>query len=465
MSRTVLAISLALIVFLPACQGESGELPSDPEEVTAAGKGPCPTEINDMIAGLFPRGLGSAAHHQCGNIARKLGRGDLDNAIGKTFNLIEFAVKHYEKGRLEDPPGPQTTEEGLTELLNALLVWVGLDPSFAGDFDFEICKPNRKCVFETGTQFAGISATFTEQTLVTIARLPDDPGPFETFGFDDFPLFFDFSATSISGAKGGPSFGLNLASAPLAEPATVAVCVVDPPDPMAPDPDILPNIALGHVIQGEEGPGVEILEEAPPGDFALDCTGASTSGTPEVDIVSLRWWGERAASAFGPVSEFMVAPLLANPGERRGLITAFSPVGAVDTTSAGDDDDGGPTRTTLTLNEQASNLSISHGQIATATAIVDPAPGNELEPSVTFVFSQFSGGPGPPTVTQFLDDGKASVIVQCDTQGTLPPPEGGVEISTTRFARAEFPGAGDGAFEASDSNTLILGCSSAPSPE
>ena len=45
-----------------------------------------------------------------------------------------------------------------------------------------------------------------------------------------------------------------------------------------------------------------------------------------MEITSLRWWGEQAASAFEPVSDFLVAPLFANPGERRGLITAFSPV-------------------------------------------------------------------------------------------------------------------------------------------
>lgn len=458
MFRTVpAAIPLVLMAFLAGCQEESSEIFSAPAGANAASiEAACEDapDICELIEALFPApGLENAAMTRFGNVANLLGKGRLDPAVGQTFELIGFA---FEKD-LDDPNGsaPPTTDEGRIELANLLLEFIGLNgifPMGSEDFAWRICEPNVKCVFETDTQFAGFSGTFTELTLVTIARLPDDPGPFEPFGFDDFPLFFDFSATSASDAM-GPAAGLALAS--LAEPATVAVCVVDPPDPMAPpDPDV---IALGHIIQGAEGESVEILPDAPPGDFVLDCEGASS--TPPVELGSLRWWGERTLTAFDPVSDFLASPLFANPGERRGLITAFSPVGAVDTTSG--EEEGGPTTTTLKLNGQSTNVSISHGQTATASAVVDPAPGNELEPSVQFIFSQFSGGPGPPTSTQFLDDGEASVPVLCDALGTLTPPAGTVEITASRFVRAVFPGAGegDGEFEPSTSNTLILGCS------
>ncbi|MGH7563054.1 MAG: hypothetical protein ACREK5_01340 [Gemmatimonadota bacterium] len=317
--------------------------------------------------------------------------------------------------------------------------------------DFAICEPNVKCVFETGTQFAGFSGTFSELTLVTISLRSDDP--FDPLGVTAFPLIFDFSATSISDAMGS-SAGLALASAPLAEPATVAVCVVDnPPDPAGPDEEELANLALGHVVdEGTEGAAVEILPDAPPGDFALDCEGASSEPPPPIG--SLEWWGERTASAFEPVSDFLVSPLLANPGERRGLITAFSPVGGIDTRTVGDGDEGGPTTTTLLLNEQESGLSIFHGQIATATAIVDPPPGNELEPIVNFVISL---GLVQQTIPAFLDDGEASIMIQCDAFDEIAS-EADAEIGPNAyFVQAIFPGAGD--FEASQSASLVLGCS------
>jgi hypothetical protein len=460
------AIPLVLTGFLAGCQDEGDELLSAPAGANAATiEAACEAapEICELIEALFPApGLENAALTRFGNIARVLGQGELGETVAQTFDLIGYI---FEKD-LDDPNGgaPPTTDEGRIELANLLLEFIGLNGIFpvgSEDFAWQICEPGVKCVFETESQFAGFSGTFTELTLVTISLRTDDP--FDPLGVTAFPLIFDFSTTGISDATGGPILDLAQTSTTLAEPATVAVCVVDPPDPAAPSEEEQGNLALGHVIgEGTEGAEVEILPDAPPGDFALDCEGASSGEEPPVEIGSLRWWGERAGSAFEPVSDFLVTRLLANPGERRGLITAFSPVGGIDTRTVGDGGDGGPTTTTLLLNGEMANTSITHGQTATATAIVDPAPGNELEPSVTFVFSQLSGGPGPPTSTKFLDDGEASVIVQCDVLDSLPPPDGGIEISTTRFVRAEFPGAGD--FGGSTSNTLILGCS-APSPD
>ncbi|MGH7570332.1 MAG: hypothetical protein ACREMK_00620 [Gemmatimonadota bacterium] len=456
MFRAVLAsIPLVLMAFLAGCQEESDELLSAPAGANAATiDAACETapDICDLIEALFPApGLENAAFTRFGNVARVLGNGDLDEAVGQTFDLIVFV---FQKD-LDDPNGsaPPTTDEGRIQLANLLLEFIGLN-GILGSGDFVICQPNVKCVFETETRFAGFSGTFTELTLLTIARLPDNT--FESrVDVTGFPLIFDFSATSASDAM-GESAGLALASAPLAEPATVAVCVVDPPDPAAPDEDELANLALGHIIQGSEGDSVEILPDAPPGDFALDCEGASSEDPPPVEIVSLRWWGERVASAFEPVSEYLVSPLLANPGERRGLMTAFSPVGGIDTRTVGDGDggDGGPTTTTLLLNGNAAGLSTFHGQITEATAIVAPTPGNVLEPSVNFVISL---GLNQQIIPAFLDDGEATITIQCDAFDEIAS-EADAEIGpNTYFIQALFPGAGD--FEASPSGFLTLGCS------
>jgi hypothetical protein len=242
----------------------------------------------------------------------------------------------------------------------------------------------------------------------------------------------------------------------VAPGAVAGVCVVDPPDPFAPDPEVVDDLRLAHVIEGEQGPEVEILPLAD-ADF-LDCTGAATE-TPPVDVIGLDWWGRRARAAFEPVSEFLVAPLFASPGRLGGAITAFSRFGAVDRTTGGEPVST-PTTTTLKLNGQTTNLTLFQGQTGTATATVDPPPGNELEPLVNFFWPTFSGGM-EPTTARFLDDGEASLDFLCDAQGTLTPGEGVVEVgSGARFVRAEFPGAG--VFAASASSSLILSCLAPP---
>ena len=463
MRRSLLCIPcLALTAALSACQGSDAQSLSGPASAEIS-TSPEADEIRELIRSLFPGpGLENAALSQFDNVERQLGRGETEDAIGKTFDLILFGLTHYGNGRLEDPAGPPTTEETLTELFNALLAFVGLEPIFPenglGDEDFaaEICEPGSSCLVLTGTKFAGLRAMFLERTLVTISRLPDDPGPFEPFGFDDFPLFYHIQVTSA--ADLGPSAGLAPASAtPVAPGAVAGVCVVDPPDPFAPPDEVLPDLRLAHVIDGAQGPEVEILPLAD-ADF-LDCAGASTA---PIEVTALDRWSRSAGAAFEPISEFLVAPLWASPGRLGGTITAFSPLGAVDQTSGGDEGgtQGGPTTTTLLLNDLPQNLTIFQGQTALATAIVDPAPGNELEPSVGFFWPTFPGGT-TPTTTRSLVGGEATLEFLCDADGILTPGPGIVEIGPgSRFVSAAFPGAGD--FEASASSSLILSCLQTP---
>lgn len=459
MRRFALSLSsVALMAVLSACQGADGSSLSGPAsaEVSTSAEA---EEIRELIRALFPEpGLENAALKQFGNVERQLGRGETGDAIGKTFDLILFALGHYENDRLEDPAGPPTTEQTFVELLNALLAYVGLTPVFpeegfgSEDFAVEICEAGESCMVVTGTKYAGLRATFLQRTLVTISRLPDDPGPFEPFGFDDFPLFYDIRATSSAEILG--DVGLAMASdAPVAPGAVAGVCVVDPPDPFAPPEEVVPDLRLAHVVEGAEGPEVEILPLAD-ADF-LDCSGAAT-GAPPVEITSLGWWGEQARVAFEPVSEFLVAPLWASPRRLGGTISAFSPFGAVDQTSGGDEPEGGPTTTTLRLNGMAANLTIFQGQTASATAVVEPAPGNALGSSASFFWPTFPGGT-IPTAARTLDDGEATLEFVCDTNGTVTPGPGVMEVGPgSRFVRASFPGAG--AFEASSSNSLILSC-------
>lgn len=168
---------LALSALLAACQEEGGELTSAPAAASASTiEAACAEapEICELIEGLFPapkpgKGLESAAYTRFGNIARQRDQGEIADAVAKTFELIVFV---FEKD-LDDPNGgaPPTTDEGRIQLANLLLEFVGLPATFPvgqEDFAWQICKPGVKCVFQTESQFAGFSGTFTELTLVTI---------------------------------------------------------------------------------------------------------------------------------------------------------------------------------------------------------------------------------------------------------------------------------------------------------
>lgn len=447
----LLSLSLASCAVLIACNDAGEDLPSSLSEVTTSGADDCPTEIAELIDDLFKGGLKNAAYTQCGNTKRQLDRGETADAIGKALDLIGFILDHYAGGRLQDPNGsaPPTTEEAVAELINLLLALVGLDPIFPadglGDPDFaaEICEAGEECEVVTDTKFAGLRATFAQTVLVVISRLPDDPGPFEEFGFDDFPLFYDISATGGANGGGG-SFGLALAQDVPITDGVAGVCVVDPPDPFAPDPEIAGDLRLAHVIEVEGEPEVEILPLAD-ADF-LDCTGAATE--PVIEITLLERWQRRATTALEPVSDFLVAPLFANPARLGGAIAALSPFGAVDPGSVDGEPETTPTTTTLEVDDS----SLIDGQTTTATATVNPSPTGG---DVRFVVD--GNTVNEQTTDKTVDDGEASVDILCDATGEFSSEFIDFEIGSGTHTLQAFY-LGDGTFEPSQSSQVLITC-------
>jgi hypothetical protein len=434
MHRTLhVVLFLASTALLSACQGSGDELPSAP----ASGEVPSSPEaeqIQELIRAVFPEpGLETAALKQFANVERQLGRGLTEDAIEKAYALIVFVLNHNENDRLEGDPGP---------MINALLVYVGDDPIAPdlGDPDaaFAMCVGSLGCRVITGTEFAGV--VFPPGALpgthwVSIRRLGNNPGPFDDFGFPvgegSFPLFYDFSITPET------AFG----------PGVVGgVCVVDPPDPLAPPDPVVGRLRLAHLVEGAAGPEVEILPLAN-ADF-LDCSGASTSPA----LTGLGAWGARTLAAFEPLSDFLVTPLWASPGRLGATIAAFSPFGAVDPEFEEGPAEPVPTMTTLVFQDPT----LIAGQVTTATATVTPPPDDSLAPFVNIVFSSLPGGAGT-TVVAPLEDGEAVITVKCDPQNQFPD-DADVEVGVTVFARAVFPGV-EGFLPSASNSFQILACS------
>jgi hypothetical protein len=368
------------------------------------------------------------------NVEFLLGRGLTEEAVEQTFALIVFALHHHENERLELQPGP---------LINAWLVFLGLDPIAPSDLDdpdaaFMMCVGAEGCRVITGTEFAGV--VFPPGALpgthwVSIRRLGNNPGPFDDSGFPvgegSFPLFYNFSITPET------DFG----------PGVVGgVCVVDPPDPFAPPDPVVGRLRLAHLVEGEAGPEVEILPLAN-ADF-LDCSGASTSPA----LTGLGAWGARTLAAFEPLSDFLAAPLWASPGRLGATIAAFSPFGAVDPEFEEGPAEPVPTTTTLVFQDPT----LTAGQVTTATATVSPPPDDSLGPFVNIVFSSIPGG-SDTTVVAPLQDGQAVITVKCDPLNQFPD-DADVEVRVTVFARAVFPGV-EGFLPSASNSFQVLACS------
>jgi hypothetical protein len=400
MRRTLsVVVGLCSIALLSTCQGSVDDFPSAP----ASGQIPSSPEveqIHELIRAVFPEpGLENATLKRFRNVERQLGGGETGDAIEKTFALIQFTLHHYENGRLDLEPGP---------LINAWLAYVGLDP-IAPDLDepdaaFVMCVGSEGCRVITGTKFAGVvfpAGALPGTHFVSIRRLGDDPGPFDDLGFPvgegSFPLFYDFRVTPETAFGPGVIGG---------------VCVVEPPDPLAPPGAVVDRLRLAHVVEGEAGPEVEILPLAS-ADF-LDCAGLGAA------------------------------------------ITAFSPFGAVDPEFEEGPGEPVPTSTTLVFQDPT----LTAGQITTATTTVAPPPDDSLAPFVNIVFSSVPGGAGT-TVVAPLENGQAAVTVRCDPLNQFPD-DADVEVRVTVFARAVFPGV-DGFLPSASSSFQVLACSRPPS--
>jgi hypothetical protein len=188
--RFALVPAIALLAL--ACQDEplptdgADPSPSPAASVQASTVG----DIEDLIGELFPEpGLENAALTQFGNVERMVEEGDVDEARAKAFDLIGFTLEKLEEGQLEDPSGPTTTEEAVSDLIDLLLTFVGLEapdvsPSvLSGDTDgvVAIAFPDQDNLIVTGNEFAGTfipAGAVDEETVVVVERLDpvDQPG-------------------------------------------------------------------------------------------------------------------------------------------------------------------------------------------------------------------------------------------------------------------------------------------------
>jgi hypothetical protein len=317
---------LAVGVFALACRGETGTLPSEPTEaLEIAGQGPDKQIQQGLVHFCHGRTLGQA-ERLFRSALQDWKKGRTENAQAKALELAALVADRCEGGIDDDSDDSNDNDDHhpLTkaELLAAILDRVGLLPPGASipegalteEGAVTLCGPNG-CQWVTGTEFGGgvvPPGFFDGPVLIVMERLADEIDPFASSGFEGFPLFFDIQVFGDEGGGGSES----LALAQDGEHAVVGVCVVDPPDPLAPPEGT--EVQLAHRLESGE---VELLEPVP-APF-LDCTGASTT-----DGVASRAWLRWANAVVRPIASLVDVPRAGAAG-LGGAVINFSAFGGV----------------------------------------------------------------------------------------------------------------------------------------
>ena len=379
------ALMLTLGVALaPGCADDDG--PTDPGT-------DLPADLVDRIEALFPEG--SARDMAFDQVEAILDQASED----LLFDFIVFGSTELEAGRLLDPAGddPPTSEGALADLFEAVADEAALDPPPISEAALTegavafVDEDGMTVVTQSG--FGGVdfpAGALPGRTLIILERLPEEgapgDGPLPT-DLDQYPIFYQVTTFPEVGE--------------LSAEAVVGLCVVDPPDPFAPAPDVAARLRLAHP-DPDDPADIEFLRlmDAP----FVDCTGASTEGLG-----------------------------LASPGRLGGAIAAFSPIAAVDPLSGGPE----PLVVTLDIPETVPN---TPGSSITGTvefadpegdivlyiveAVSGPLNGFDFEPDVlgqttgTFQFTIACPEGGDPCATGEV---QATITLQ-DAQQNLSEP-------------------------------------------
>ncbi len=293
--RTLATTLLFAAALLAGCADDGPVTPFPPD--------PQADEIRDLIEDLFAGGAEEEALDRFEGIEAQIEGGMRQQAVEDALALIGFLQNQLESGDLEDPPGAATAEQASATLASLLLEFVGFadvmvpPEALAPGGAVGVLDPSGGNV-TTANGHAGLSlppGALSRETVFVLTNIPEtgDPanheGPLPT-QLDQYPLFYDIGTTPPVGT--------------LAVEGLVGLCVVDPPDPFAPDPAIAGRLLLAHPDPADPTK-IEILPRAEVP--FLDCSGASTQ------------------SGLRP----------AGPGKLGGAISSFSPFAAVDPSGPG----------------------------------------------------------------------------------------------------------------------------------
>ena len=208
--------------------------------------------IRSLIAAVFDDSDRVTATGRFNDVESLVTRPAPDTAQARTiaFSLADFTLTKFKAGQLIGGQDP-ATQAIVTELLNALLCFVGLDSDIPDDalgpggvvVILDPTSPDTLVSVPQQTAAVFVPATSVPQTtIVSISPLPNSPGPLLT-GFDQYPLFYEYNASP------NVTFNLDL---------VVGVCFNT--GTAAPDSS---RLRLAHNVPHGAPTGIEVLALAP----------------------------------------------------------------------------------------------------------------------------------------------------------------------------------------------------------
>ncbi len=389
MRASVRALALSLLV-LAGCTDQQATQPSGP----GAFKGPtsfviCPTvdSARTVLKAVVPVGPAlTAANSQITQMFKLFKANKVSDARATMFSLVQSVLDGYYAGTLIGGQSPETQVNLLT-LINALFCTVGLpQPNLAlgtlgPDGAIAVITPTSPTTLvRTGTQFAGVNVpggSVPTTTIVSVSRLPDEPGPLLT-SLDQYPAFYEFTSS--------PTVTFN-------QDVLVGVCQVanfTPPD--------YSRLKVGHNV----GTSVELLPRTTAG--FIDCTNLNGG----LGFGFNRGWQQLATTLFLPQEAQAATVGTCCLG---GTTKKFSPFGAVDTLAILD-----PASKTISgqANSQVDGFKLPRIVVTTPTG--HPVPG------VTVTFAIPAGSQGSISGTVQVTDAAGAATLGSWTlgDGSLP---------------------------------------------
>ncbi|MEO8139797.1 MAG: hypothetical protein ABI742_09130 [Gemmatimonadota bacterium] len=393
------------LVLLLGCSDQQSTQPTAPRSFG----GPttyvtCPNidQARALVKALYPAGAAqNTAVNQVVQLYKFAAANKVGDARAVMFNLLQTLLQNYFAGTLT---GGQTTptQTNVLSLVNGLYCVVGLpQPNLplgvlGPDGAAAIVLPGTTTTLvRTATQFAAVNvpaASLPTPALVTITRLPDEPGPLLT-PLDQYPAFYEFTAS--------PAVTFNA-------DVLVGVCQVasfTPPD--------YSRLKVGHNV----GPTVELLPRtAVP---FIDCTNL----TGGLGFGFNRGWRELASTLFLPQAAEAATVATCCLG---GTTKKFSPFGAVDTLAIID-----PASRTI---EGPANTPVTASQLP---RVVIVTPTGRPVPGVTVTFAIPAGSQGSITGAVQITDATGAATLGGWTLG-----DGSVPNDVTATATPLVPGSG-----------------------
>jgi Big-like domain-containing protein len=327
-----------------------------------------PASITALSIALFPGGNQNAVLTRWLQIADLLSPPspyDPATANTNTYNLVDYILTKYSSGQTI---GGQSAANAalVTSLVNQIFCYSGIDASLPGlgpDEGAGLYGPNSPAtLITTGNKQGGVSlppgnGNVSQQTLITIQRVPDSPGPLLT-PLDQYPLFYEFNSSS------GEEFTLD---------AVVGVCTI------ATD---FSRLRVAHNVPEPVPTTIEILPIVP-APF-LDCSNASLSLGPNPTLRQFANWGlgqvGRALQSVLMPAQLSAASVLGTGG-LAGTTKKFSPFGSVDTL-------GFETGAAPTSGQSAPE----GGTVTTPPAVQVKSPNGVGMKGITVTFSVTGGG-------------------------------------------------------------------------